>query len=246
MILELDCGNSLIKWRVLQAAGGDVVAQGTSVSIAELLDVLADSGVSSITRARLVSVRSDVETAELCSRLSGAFQIGVQQAAPSPQLGGVANGYFDYSRLGLDRWLAIVGAFQMKPGPALVFDLGTAITVDLVDGDGTHLGGYICPGASLLRQQLHSHTRRISYAMGDAAAARSTYTPGRSTVEAVERGCHLMLRSFVSAQIQQASTYLGADFAIYSTGGDAALIADIARVQYVPDLVFRGLAIACP
>lgn len=165
MILELDCGNSLIKWRVLQAGSGDVVAQGASASVAELLDVLAGSAVSNIARARLVSVRSDAETADLCSRLSGTLQIDVQQAAPSARLGGVVNGYVDYSRLGLDRWLAIVGAFQMKPGAMLVLDLGTAITVDFVDGHGMHLGGYICPGASLLRQQLHSHTRRINYEM---------------------------------------------------------------------------------
>jgi type III pantothenate kinase len=246
MILELDCGNSLIKWRVLQAGSGDVAAQGASASVAELLDVLAGSAVSNIARARLVSVRSDAETADLCSRLSGTLQIDVQQAAPSARLGGVVNGYVDYSRLGLDRWLAIVGAFQMKPGAMLVLDLGTAITVDFVDGHGMHLGGYICPGASLLRQQLHSHTRRINYEMEEATAARCAYAPGRRTVEAVERVCYLMLRTFVSSQIQQASTYLGADFSIYSTGGDAALIDDIAQIQYVPDLVFRGLAVACP
>ena len=55
-----------------------------------------------------------------------------------------------------------------------------------------------------------------------------------------------MLRSFVASQVLAASDYLGADFVIYSTGGDATLIDDMVGVRRVPDLVFRGLAIACP
>jgi len=56
----------------------------------------------------------------------------------------------------------------------------------------------------------------------------------------------LMLRSFVSSQIAHASGRFGTDVSVYATGGDAALIEDIDLVQRVPDLVFRGLAIACP
>jgi type III pantothenate kinase len=128
----------------------------------------------------------------------------------------------------------------------VVIDLGTAVTVDLVDAQGVHLGGYICPGISLLRQQLNTHTRRINYLADALPMLHGEPAPGRNTVQAVERGCFLMLRSFVASQIQAAGHYLGADFVIYSTGGDAALIDDMAGVRRVPDLVFRGLAIACP
>ena len=65
-------------------------------------------------------------------------------------------------------------------------------------------------------------------------------------MKAVERGCLLMLRSFVSSQIAHASGRFRTDVSVYATGGDAALIEDIDLVQRVPDLVFRGLAIACP
>ncbi|MCQ4265562.1 pantothenate kinase [Stutzerimonas stutzeri] len=245
MILELDCGNSLIKWRVLEVGSAVIVAQGASVSIGELLGELVGLSVLRISRARLVSVRSDEETMALCSRLSEVLAIEVVRAVPAKELAGVINGYEDYKRLGMDRWLAIIGAFQIARGALLVLDLGTAVTADLVDANGVHLGGYICPGISLLRHQLHTHTRRISYS-AEAAASGYGAGPGRSTAEAVERGCLMMLRSFVGYQISQASDYLGSDFAIYVTGGDAELIENCDQVTRVPDLVFRGLAIACP
>ena len=70
--------------------------------------------------------------------------------------------------------------------------------------------------------------------------------PGRSTAEAVERGCRLMLRSYIEAQMEEASRWLGTDFQVYVTGGDASLLAGLAGINMVPDLVFRGLKIACP
>jgi len=124
--------------------------------------------------------------------------------------------------------------------------LGTAITVDLVARDGKHLGGYIAPGIALLRGQLLAHTRRVRYDSAETALALDDLSPGRSTAEAVERGCLLMARSYVSSQITLAQNPLGDEFAIYVTGGDAALVADYPSVNCVPDLVFRGLAIACP
>jgi type III pantothenate kinase len=246
MILELDCGNSFIKWRVLDVNAGVVVAQGASGTVVDLINEIPDLVGANATHVRLVSVRGDRETDELCMYLSDALGIDVKRASPSAQLGGVVNGYVDHERLGMDRWLAMVGAFQFKRNAMMVIDLGTAITVDLVDSQGMHLGGYIVPGISLLRHQLHTHTRRISYSLEDVAASRCVTAPGRTTAEAVERGCLLMLRGFVSSQILQAEEYLGADFEIYATGGDVALVNDIPRIQCIPDLVFRGLAIACP
>ncbi|EXF42584.1 pantothenate kinase [Pseudomonas sp. BAY1663] len=246
MILELDCGNSLIKWRVFDPSVDVVLMEGVAVSLVELIAQLAELPELHVSRARLVSVRSDDETADVCSRLAETLGVEVLRAMPARRLGGVVNGYLDHERLGMDRWLAIVGAFELGARAMLVIDLGTAVTVDLVNSEGVHLGGYICPGMSLLRHQLHAHTRRIRYDVESARALRDEARPGRSTAEAVERGCLLMLRSFVESQILQAGDYLGSDFVVYATGGDVALIAGIEGIRCVPDLVFRGLAIACP
>jgi type III pantothenate kinase len=176
------------------------------------------------------------------------FGIAVVCAVPAKALAGVQNGYEDYRLLGLDRWLAVVGAYHLAGQTAcLVIDLGTAVTSDFVSSDGRHLGGFICPGMPLMRSQLKIHTRRIRYDDADAQRSLDSYSPGRSTVEAVERGCHLMMKGFAVTQLEIARQYWGNDFAIFVTGGDAGLVAgSLPESRYVSDLIFVGLALACP
>lgn len=98
-----------------------------------------------------------------------------------------------------------------------------------------------------MRSQLRTHTRRIRYDDEAAHEALQNLLPGQETSEAVERGCVLMLRGFVREQIELANKLLGDDSAVYLTGGDAELVKDeSARAVVLPDLVFLGLALACP
>lgn len=247
MILELDCGNSFIKWRVLGADVRRVVGEGVVDSDLALLESLKALKGLALKFCRLVSVRTAEETSALISLLTEAFGVSVVCAAPSREMSGVRNGYEEFERLGLDRWLAMLGGFHLASGACLVLDFGTAVTADFISRNGEHLGGFICPGMPLMRNQLRTHTRRIRY--GDLAAERAleSLVPGRTTVEAVERGCSLMLRGFVLTQLELARSYWGEDFVVFLTGGDADLVSGIVpEARVVPDLVFVGLAMACP
>jgi type III pantothenate kinase len=247
MILELDCGNSFIKWRVLESGYAIVRAEGVAGSNVALIDSLVALPGLLLTRCRLVSVRALEETDKLVDALVAAFGVVVSCAAPAREMAGVRNGYEEFERLGLDRWLAMLGGFKLASGACLILDFGTAATADFVTSDGEHLGGFICPGMPLMRNQLRTHTRKIRY--DDAAAERALerLSPGHTTVEAVERGCTLMLRGFVLTQIELARSYWGEDFTVFLTGGDAGLVSDaVPRARLVPDLVFVGLAMACP
>ena len=245
MILELDCGNSFIKWRVISREG--VFFRGGVVgSDPELVDALRGQ-VAGLSACRLVSVRTEDETAALVATLGREFSVNCQLARPALELSGVRNGYDQHELLGLDRWLALVGAFHLARGACLVLDLGTAVTSDFVDPGGQHLGGFICPGVPLMRNQLRTHTRRIRYDDKVAARALRNLEPGRSTAEAVERGCSLMLQGFVQTQLALAREYWGDSFQVFLTGGDAALVESaVPAARVAPDLVFIGLAIACP
>ncbi|MCP1443105.1 type III pantothenate kinase [Pseudomonas sp. GGS8] len=247
MILELDCGNSFIKWRVLGADVERVIGEGVVDSDLALLESLSALKGLALKHCRLVSVRTAEETGALIALLTETFGISVVCATPAREMSGVRNGYEEFERLGLDRWLAMLGGFHLASGACLVLDFGTAVTADFVARDGEHLGGFICPGMPLMRNQLRTHTRRIRY--GDLAAERAleSLAPGRTTVEAVERGCLLMLRGFVQAQLELARSYWGEDFAVFLTGGDADLVSEtVPEAKVVPDLVFVGLAMACP
>jgi type III pantothenate kinase len=247
MILELDCGNSFIKWRVLESDKAPVFAEGIVGSDVALIDSLLAIARLALKHCRLVSVRASDETNQLAATLVGTFGITVACAASSRQMAGVRNGYEDFERLGLDRWLAMLGGFQLASGACLILDFGTAATADFITADGEHLGGFICPGMPLMRNQLRTHTRKIRYDDVSAERALERLVPGRTTVEAVERGCTLMLRGFVLTQLELARSYWGSDFSVFLTGGDAELIADaVPGARLVPDLVFVGLAMACP
>jgi len=247
MILELDCGNSFIKWRVLDVNKVGASAEGVVGSDVALIETLEALPGLLLTRCRMVSVRAPEETNKLIAALEEAFGVTVCCAVSSREMAGVRNGYEDFERLGLDRWLAMLGGFKLADGPCLVLDFGTAATADFIAADGEHLGGFICPGRPLMRNQLRTHTRKIRY--DDAAAERALerLSPGRTTVEAVERGCTLMIRGFVLTQLELARAYWGDDFTVFLTGGDADLVWDaVPQARLVPDLVFVGLAMACP
>ncbi|WXL26469.1 pantothenate kinase [Ectopseudomonas mendocina] len=245
MILELDCGNSFIKWRLLNASMASV-GWGVVDNDEALVDVIRLRSVG-LSQCRLVSVRSDDETAALVATLENTFAVTCSVVSPARELGGVTNGYEQFERLGLDRWVAMVGAYSLAQRACLVIDLGTAVTSDFVGADGQHLGGFICPGVPLMRTQLRTHTRRTRYDALEASLALKDVAPGRSTAEAVERGCVLMLQGFVSGQIAMAADLWQQDFDVFLTGGDAALVTSVApSARVVPDLVFIGLAIACP
>ncbi|MFC6301517.1 pantothenate kinase [Pseudomonas sp. CCM 7893] len=247
MILELDCGNSFIKWRVLELDKAHVFAEGVVGSDIALIESLLALASLTLKHCRLVSVRASEETSELVAALVDTFGVAVVCAASSRQMAGVRNGYEDFERLGLDRWLAMLGGFQLASGACLVLDFGTAATADFIAADGEHLGGFICPGMPLMRNQLRTHTRKIRYDDVSAERALECLVPGRTTVEAVERGCTLMLRGFVLTQLELARSYWGSDFSVFLTGGDAELISDaVPGARLVPDLVFVGLAMACP
>ncbi|KMM82078.1 pantothenate kinase [Pseudomonas deceptionensis] len=245
MILEMDCGNSFIKWRALDA--GVAVSGGVVDSDAGLIAAILAVPALCITHCRLVSVRSDDETSSLVASIVTTFGVDVQCAQPAKAAAGVSNGYEEYARLGLDRWLAVVGAFELSRSACLVLDFGTAVTADFVAADGQHLGGFICPGMPLMRDQLRTHTRRIRYDDLSAEQALLQRTPGRTTVEAVERGCLLMMRGFVLTQLELAREYWGQDFEVFLTGGDAGQVKDmLPDARLVQDLVFVGLAVLCP
>ncbi|MDQ0742690.1 pantothenate kinase [Pseudomonas sp. W4I3] len=247
MILELDCGNSFIKWRVLDIDRADAFAEGVVGSNTALIESLNAVPDILLTRCRLVSVRALEETSKLVEVLIEAFGVTVSCATSAMEMAGVRNGYDDFERLGLDRWLAILGGHKLAPGACLVLDFGTAATADFIGADGEHLGGFICPGLPLMRNQLRTHTRKIRYDDAAAERAMECLSPGRTTAEAVERGCTLMLRGFVLTQIELARGYWGDDFTVFLTGGDADLVFDaVPQARLVPDLVFIGLAMACP
>jgi type III pantothenate kinase len=64
-------------------------------------------------------------------------------------------------RLGADRLINAYAAFKLYGGPAMVVDIGTAITWDAVDSGGRFLGGAIAPGPGAMAGALSRETAAL-------------------------------------------------------------------------------------
>jgi type III pantothenate kinase len=246
MILELDCGNSWIKWRVVDSFDSTVLFAGSVVGDEALIEALLELPRLNLLRCRLASVRSEPITRRLINLISSNFYIECVVAHSLPRLAGITSGYCEPGKLGVDRWLAMLGAFNLAAEACLVVDVGTAVTVDFVTVHGEHLGGYICPGLRLMSDRLVMHAQGVA-GLQMGAGSLLDLSPGRTTGQAVDRGAVLMLRGFIESQVRLAPTLLGESFALFLTGGDAELVGALSvEAHVVSDLVFVGLAIACP
>lgn len=240
MILELDCGNSLIKWRIIDT-NATLIARGAAEESHQLFTEL-NNYKQHFSYCRLVSVRSEQSTLEIINQLKIHYHINIKQAISTPYAYGVKNGYIDHTRLGADRWSAIIAAYNTSKSAVLVLGFGTAITSDFINTEGIHLGGFITPGLLLMRKQLLSNTGRIHY--DKHIEIEYSELPGNCTEEAIDNGCHLMIQSFIKQQLTLANQYVESP-SIFVSGGDAKYF-DIPNAIYSPDLIFEGLALLCP
>jgi type III pantothenate kinase len=241
VILEFDLGNTAAKWRLLRESS--VVASGRVNELAAL-DIPMDEPVAKV---RVASVAGEERERELTRWCAEHLGVAPKFARSSSLCAGVSNAYEEPERLGVDRWLAVIAAFHRHPEGALVVDAGTALTIDLVDARGEHLGGYILPGLNLMQQSLRQDTARIRYTEAHAPDLK----PGKSTAEAVANGAALAAAASVAAARVQARERLGDNCAALLTGGDAPLLMRLLGEKagdfaYSPDLVLDGLVLACP
>jgi len=131
---------------------------------------------------------------------------------------------FAYSSgLGLDRCLNIYGLRQLYRlrRPRLIFDFGTAVTVDLVDQKGRHRGGWIVPGPRSMGCGLHQETAQLPELV---LRKRIGQNWGRSTRECLLVGQEQMLEAMVSRAEQLARQQFHQKPKLILTGGWQNLI----------------------
>ena len=243
MRLEVDAGNTFVKWRVLNEYG--VIQDRGLIGKGEVVEEVFSS-LSSLSQIKEVLIAS-VSNPELARSVSNIFSaqnasVRVYKAKTEKKMCGVEFIYTDVNRLGVDRSLAMVAAYDRYPGGVLVVDCGSAMTADLVLATGRHVGGYIFPGFSLLKQSLLSGTYKVIV----KAEVEQNYKLGTNTEECVDNGGHMMMRSTLHGLIELAAGYDISD--VLLTGGDGlkakALIGE--GCEYDKDLVFKGLGMVSP
>jgi type III pantothenate kinase len=152
------------------------------------------------------------------------------------------------ARVGIDRLLAAVAAdrLRQRDRPAIVVDLGTAITVDLVDADGAFAGGAILPGIATSARALAEQTDalpQVTLEFLDKPPAPL----GTSTIPAIESGIYWGAIGAIRELVSQLSAPYHIRPDLFVTGGASRQVADLLKthgaVRHVPNLVLSGIAL---
>lgn len=246
MILELDVGNSSAKWRLRD--GAETLARGRRDWHESWLELARQySGIQGV---HVVSVAGEDQDAVLAQRLATDFYMTPVFAQTRSAWAGVTNSYEQPQSMGADRWLAMLAAWHECTDACVVLDAGSALTVDVINADGQHVGGYIVPGLAMQQASLLSATGRVRFE--PQLASELSPAPGRSTQACVAAGALVAVRGAAEQALVQARRIVGDECPLYITGGDAeAVWPDSLRSgsgdwRLRPDLVLDGLAIALP
>ncbi len=153
--------------------------------------------------------------------------------------------------VGVDRLLDALAANRLRrPGrPAVVVDVGSAITVDLVDADGAFLGGAILPGIAMSARALHEFTDLLPQ-IDMAELAEPPPALGTATVAAMRSGLFWGAVGAVRQLVEQLTgghhVPMVGDAEIFLTGGAGPVVAQLmgTAARYVPHLTLAGIALA--
>lgn len=234
-VAVVECGNRRWKAQAWQP-DGVVTWEAAGSYDAEGLDLFKRQTVPVVDRAPAVYV-AGVNPDGRARLTEAAPSLSWVDVAKRPLR--LASSAYDFHKIGFDRLAGIEGALRLFPQRAsIVVSAGTALTVDVVDRQRRHVGGWIVPGLGMRLTAMHTHTKLLPLLSPDEAAA--TWDPdepigfGIDTRLAMAQGVGAELQAFLlSLRTRFAST--PQDTAFVLTGGDAARLACL-----VPDAIVRN------
>ena len=254
MLLAVDIGNTnisigLVRDGALLATRRAAARDGSTVDEVELLldgllglDEAKLSEISAICLASVVpGLGAAVEDVAARRRLrilvasAGTVPIPIRVDRPA--------------EVGADRLVNALAALRLYGAPAVVVDLGTATTFDVVSADGAFVGGAIAPGLELGLEALAGRTAKLPR----VALRAPDRAIGRDTVGAIQSGAVLGYQALVAGLLARIRSELAATTGIAPRDVRAILTGGLSRAPWVaalegidatdPDLTLRGLAI---
>ena len=143
------------------------------------------------------------------------------------------------AQVGSDLIADAVGAINEYPAPLIIFDMGTATTVCVVDKNKNYIGGMILPG---IRTSLDALTARAAQLSGIELAAPKRII-GKNTIECMRSGIINSNAAAVDGIVSRMEEELGEKATVVATGGLAKLIVPLCKQQVILDevLLLKGL-----
>jgi type III pantothenate kinase len=223
--LYLDSGNSRLKWCYGQRRG--VFANGL-----ELHSFIRDQNVAQVVLATVT------ETYTVSSIQNLSPGIAIHNIKVIDRYLGLVLAYSDITTLGVDRWLNMLAVInQPKPVINIVVSMGTAMTIDVIDSNKMHLGGYIIPGLRAQSSSLNQSTAALPVTNIGYKTSLGVNTE-QCISQGILKSCTALVESLVvqDGEVPELITV---------TGGDGAYLSESLSVdhQYCESLIFKGMQV---
>jgi type III pantothenate kinase len=242
--LAIDIGNTRLKWAQYTSPQPGATLLRHGAAFLETIDSLADTDWRSLPApASMLGcvVAGDGVKRRVEEQLE-IWDVEPRWVVSSSQACGVLNSYDHPSRLGVDRWVAVIGArhrvlAQGAPRPALVVMVGTAVTVDAIDTNGRFLGGLILPGFGLMLKALEMGTAGLKAPTGEAVEFPT------NTSDALMSGGTDAIAGAIERMHRKLQVRTGQSPALIMSGGAAVKLAPEIELPFelVDTLIFDGL-----
>lgn len=230
-MLLLDIGNSRLKWASASPGAPPDAAEhdGRPAPLIESLDL---PEAETIWVAHVLDPKHEAAIAAAVEKKCGTAP---QFARVKQGLLGLHLAYDEPERLGVDRWLTMLGLWAEFQAAFCVAGAGTALTFDAVNEAGEHQGGLIAPGLSAAQKAVDASTSFNFSKRFDGFTAAL----GRDTEACVRQGA-----LFACAGMLERASRLAAG-SKFITGGDAAVLLKQlgGSWQWKPDAVLQGLRV---
>ncbi|HRS18928.1 MAG TPA: type III pantothenate kinase [Bacteroidales bacterium] len=231
MYLVIDCGNTSIKTYYFENSH---LQNSQRYALSEVSKLLHDIGQNkAITQAIFCSVSYNTSLLKQIQSIVPCIEFNHTTKIP------LINNYSSPQTLGPDRLAAAIGAETLAPAcNKLIFDFGTAITIDFVSEDGIYHGGNISPGLHTRCKSLQQNTQLLPL-ITDFSNHSLT---GKSTLEAIKNGVVLGIIYEIEGYIAAYNT-IYENISLFFTGGDAFFFEKTVKktIFAEPNLIAFGL-----
>ncbi|HTT07703.1 MAG TPA: type III pantothenate kinase [Gammaproteobacteria bacterium] len=236
MILALDIGNSRVKWAWSGSEPSpDNARSWTPPTLIEVLEQVSGSvptpGKIFVSNVAGPAVEESLHNWAATRHKGAALQFVRIQANAH----GIKN---IYPELGVDRFVALAAARRQTRDPLCVIDCGTALTMSVLNADGSWAGGTILPGLGLMRRALAQNTHALTVT---AVETGEIWT--HRTDEAIAAGTRYAVLGGIETVWRRCQDRLGGALRCWLTGGEAHLLLPhlTMPVTHDPYLILRGL-----
>lgn len=243
--LAIDVGNTRLKWSLFEGPRPGTTVLANGVEFLENIDKMADGAWAHLPRPEHMlgcAVAADTVRRRVEEQMEELWDVPAHWVVAGAAEAGLTNGYDHPTRLGADRWVAMIGAWHrmLAEGPArplVVVMVGTAVTVEAVDPHGRFLGGFILPGHGIMLRALESGTAGLYVPTGEVREFPT------NTSDALTSGGTYAIAGAVERMVQHVRLRCGAEPACYMTGGAGWKMAPHMSVRFelVESLIFDGL-----